>query len=312
MPIFLIAIGLTWYHSFRNSGSSLLRELYSRKYLKRRLSRILVPFIMIVAIDLAITIATNRLSQSVAFTIVKAMIGSLHPELPGLWFIPLLLELIFIAPLLYYLFRRSPVIALVVTFVIDLGFELCGTYLPLNVYNSSILRYIAALGIGFYIAPELLTKGKLNLMDRRFLFIVPLAALSAVLLVIYNGASFSFFQPEWRTQNLFTFFYPALLVILIFNLYSPVSKTIFHTILELTGRASYHIFLIQMLYFGYLYSGFDIHTNGIMSPYVYWPILIISTLVVNIMLGIVLYKIEGVLREKLNRMRLGNGTRTPV
>ena len=190
-----------------------------------------------------------------------------------------------------------PVIALVATFAIDLGFELSGPYIPQGIYNICILRYLAALGLGFYIAPELLSRGKLNLMDRRFGFIVPLAVVSAVLRVLHNGSSFPLFRREWGMQNLLSSFYPTFLVIIIFNLYSHISRIELRRILELAGRASYHIFLVQMLCFGFVFSGLNTAVKT-MPLYGAWPIVIATSLGMNIILGIIFYWTEGELREK--------------
>jgi len=305
VPIFLIAIGLTWYYSFRKSDSSTLGELYSGRYIMRRLSRFLTPLLLVFAIDLTVTIATNSFGPSMVSTIAMVMVGIMPTYLPGNYFVSLILQLIFIAPLLYYFFTRSPGLALIATFAIDLGFELSGPYIPYSVYSICILRYLAALGLGFYIAPELLSKGKLDLMDRRFVFIVPLAAMSAIFLVLYNSSSFPLFRAEWGTQNLLSFFYPMLLVVLLFRFHLYVSRIDRRHLLELLGRASYHIYLVQMLYFGFVVSSLFTVVNA-MPPFVAWLIVIIARLGVNIILGIFSYKVEGRVREKL--IKTGHGT----
>lgn len=275
-------------------------ELYSKRYVVRRLSRFLAPLLVVFAIDLTITWTTNSFGPSMLSTTAMAIAGIMPTYLPGNYFVSLILQLIFVAPLLYYFFRRSPIVALVATFAIDLGFELSGPYIPYSVYFICILRYIAALGLGFYIAPELLGKGKLDMFDRRFVFIVPLAAMSAVFLVLYNGSSFPLFRPEWGTQNLLSFFYPMLLMILLFKLYSYYSRIDRRHLLELFGRASYHIYLVQMLYFGFVISGFFSLINA-MPRFVVWLIVIIASLGVNIALGVLSYKVEGRVREKLTK-----------
>ena len=132
---------------------------------------------------------------------------------------------------------------------------------------------------------------------------MPLAVASAVFLVLYNGSPFPLFRAEWGTQNILSFFYPTLMVILLFNLYSYVPRIEFRKILEMAGRASYHIFLVQMLYFGFVFSCLDTAVKTL-PLHIAWPIVIVTSLGINITLGIIFYWTEGELREKLGKKYL--------
>ena len=53
MPLFIICTGLVWCLSFYRHGTN-LKQIYSFKYFKSKLSRFVLPFAVLFALDLAI------------------------------------------------------------------------------------------------------------------------------------------------------------------------------------------------------------------------------------------------------------------
>ena len=87
-------------------------------------------------------------------------------------------------------------------------------------------------------------------------------------------------------------------MILVFNYYSKISRIDRYNLLGLAGRASYHIYLVQMLYFGFqLGNPFIL---GFMSSYLAGLIYIVTALGINIMLGIAFYKADSLFRDKIH------------
>jgi peptidoglycan/LPS O-acetylase OafA/YrhL len=59
-------------------------------------------------------------------------------------------------------------------------------------------------------------------------------------------------REEWQTQCVLAFSYAALLILILFRLLPNHSDNKLLAMVAALGKASYHIFLIQILYFGLL------------------------------------------------------------
>jgi hypothetical protein len=80
-----------------------------------------------------------------------------------------------------------------------------------------------------------------------------LAALaSAILLYLlqYQGLQLPLIRPEWKLQNVLTFSYAGFVVWLFIWLFPQTSNNLLLNMVAELGQASYHIFLVQVVYFG--------------------------------------------------------------
>lgn len=262
VPIFFVVLGITSLITFSN------KSLFSTAYFRRRFERMIFPFLLIflvVLVEVAIITFGKahypKLANLPIYWGWQIAIGLLPYSGPGNYFVTIMLQFIFVAPLIMWLYRKSPVVMLVTLFGIDLAFELAAPYIFVGndyLYRACIFRYFAAIALGLWIGNEFLATGKVSFWNRRSALIWFLLPLSLWYLIEaqYITQPFSLFKPEWSSQNVISYAYTTLLVMLLIKAWQYLSKINLMPILRL-GNASYHIFLVQMLYFtsfAYIYA----------------------------------------------------------
>jgi peptidoglycan/LPS O-acetylase OafA/YrhL len=128
-----------------------------------------------------------------------------------------------------------------------------------------------------------------------------MALVSALLL------HFPYFQTPWQPQTVLSFFYPLILCVLGLR-YLPSNGNSFWNIISLIGKASYHIFLIQIIFFG---AGFSITSiiassglQGVYNTYILGIIALASNITITLLLGLLFYYIEPKLIKKVELQSL--------
>lgn len=249
IPLFIICSGLTWYLAFAKHAST-LHDAYSLRYFKGKIGRFVAPFLVIFVFDLIYMKATG-----IAFNLnhIISRLYWMQPPLSGAgdYYLAYIIQLIILAPLLCYCFSRKPWITVAVLFIVDIMFELAAPYLSFDFYYFSVVRCLAAFAIGLILARNIIQYNGWRLRTKTNVALVVLGLLSAIYLTFYVSVPTPGFRPEWGTQNLYGFFYPALLVILVFSCGSLLQRAKgLVSKVNVLGRASYHIFLVQILFFG--------------------------------------------------------------
>lgn len=197
-------------------------------YLRRRGVRLLVPW----AIAWLVALLVLVLKGDLAFR-AQTLVGALPvPNGPGNYFISIAIEFVLILPLLRWLLDRGPWVLLGTCLALDLSYELTAAYFGLNNYvtKALIFRYLFAVALGM-----LLAKG------HRFWPLLPLSF--AFLVATTAGVRFDFLAPGWRSQSFLAAGYTIALVAVGLRFRYPM-------LLQSFGRASWHIFLVQILWFG--------------------------------------------------------------
>jgi fucose 4-O-acetylase-like acetyltransferase len=196
-------------------------------YLKRRGVRLLVPWAIAWVVALvAVLIRGDRLWSP------TLLMAALPGNGPGNYFIAIALQFVLLLPVLRWLLKKGPWVLLGTCLAFDISFQLLAGYVSMNeyVHKACILRYLFTLALGM-----LLVSGK------RFWLLLPVSI--AYLVLITQGFRIPLFMPDWQSQALFAAGYTVALVTIGLRLRYP-------RILEQLGRASWHIFLVQIIWFG--------------------------------------------------------------
>lgn len=253
VPVFVILMGLNGALAFRKKGAATLGELYNFKYLGSRLKRIGIPYLAILMGALALAFIANSLGHAIKVKLsVWTLLGVLPTGGPGAYFVPIVFQFVLVFGLLFRLYLYDPKVMLLTAFVLNLGYELAAPYVPLFssdllLYSASVFRYIFAIGLGLWIVDNHDSPPARNLL-----------LLGIALSTLYLAASFMFsyqfpwFRPERGTQNLLAVFWPLLLVMAGLKYLPAQTVSPGVNALASIGRASYHIFLIQILFFRHL------------------------------------------------------------
>lgn len=250
IPLFIIIMAFNAGNSFTRRGDTTLRGLFSLSYFARRFDRIVYPVLLIGLFEVAVMTFFPAVVRNEPLAITPALfLGWLPLNAPGNYFVSIALQFIVLFPLLYYCYKRAPRATLVGCFAVNVAFEFAAPFIIAHYglfwYTTTILRYLSAIGLGLWI-----TDGASVLLKRNW-FIVPGAAFSFAYLVASDVARtsvISYFEPYWFTHNVASFFYPLLLVMLGLKFLPRTARGAAAAVAR-CGQLSYHIFLVQLVYF---------------------------------------------------------------
>ena len=289
--------GFVYASSYERNG-----KWYTFKNLKRKGLRLILPFIPAYIIELIIIgIPENP--------VVWLVSGGY--DYPGSYYLILMLELLIIFPVIKWFCglmmndkENKPyawLIGFVIVFAFQCIYELI-TYLinlPRAVYRLLIFRYIIFIYGGimlykFYKNGEIPWKNMLKCIAIGIIYII---------LVIYIG-----YQPHvifrydtWFRSAAPTAFYVVPVVATLIANENRISEKIGNyrfiekvgNLLVRLGKASYHIYIVQMLWFGILIKRISIST--LLQPVKF----IVSAIVCSI-IGVGYFKLEQKIRSRVN------------
>jgi peptidoglycan/LPS O-acetylase OafA/YrhL len=245
VPIFILLMGMNLAMSMRRRA-----EQGSRTHYWRRLRRLAVPFAIVFAASSAIA-GWRWASAGVRPNFgPNTLLGYLPFGGAGNYFIFIIFAFTLAGPALWAVYRRWPRASVATMLAADLAFELAYGALAPNVahfsaYGGNPMRLLAAFAMGLWLADGW------GLMARRNRWVLVFAAVSlAYMLGTQLGHPLPLFPGTWQPQNVLGFGYTAMLVMLGMR-WLPTTERGAWVVLGELGRASYHIYLVQLLYFGF-------------------------------------------------------------
>jgi len=273
IPVFLVVLGFNMGNSFARKGEQSLKELYSWKYFKKKFWRFIFPYIILYIVS---TIAgfiiyednfTDGFKENwiLEYIIFQKQLF----EGPGNWFIPILFQSIFLLPLLYKVFSILPRLSLILCFLIEICMHLFVFFYVGEItsmedwmteinFRYIILLYISALGMGFWFSKDH------NLFSKKNLFLWILFPISVIYMVAWQ---FFDFRLEIDGSGIvrgdyhyITFIYAAFIILVVMKLLPKNPKNKVSKIFTTIGRSSFHIYLVQDIYFAITYS---LHGYGV-------------------------------------------------
>jgi peptidoglycan/LPS O-acetylase OafA/YrhL len=227
-----------------------------------------------------------------------------------------LLQFIIIFPLLYLAYKRYPRLTLIATFVISLLFELISPYISaLNadayIYYANILRYLFVITLGLWVleAFEPTKRIRSNLESVIVLIGLVVGVIYMVAFGIFHW-EVPFFNTFWGTEYptlgsyvVIVAFYPLVLYMLAYRILPSNSENKIIKFIAYVGKASYHVFLVQILFFAVFYNPYaTISQSGLFDPVTSGIISIVVSLAVTLPLGALFYKYEYVFDNILDRL----------
>lgn len=277
VPLFIIIMGFNLIYS-KNA------PLYSINYFYKRYKRIIEPFLLVFILSLIFGFIFYREEYYVGW---MNLIGLMPKSGAGNYYITILIQFIFLAPILYWSFKKNPKLTIFTFFLIDILFQVLAMRFITNgyIYSGSIFRYFSALSIGMWIAKDFDLKSKSNI------WIIAGCLVSVTYLFIGNTFDIPLFNESWKTQNLLSFFYPAVIILISLNYLSNSLNNHVSKLFSLLGRASYHIFLVQMIYFALIPTNtLAEELSRTYNYYIVGALLVIFNLIVCISIGLLFYK----------------------
>ena len=277
VPLFMLITGFNYSLSF-----SKIKDCIFKGYIKsilRKFIRLTIPFLIIFFIEWGFNIWNIR-NNHFATVLINGGTG------PGSYYYPVMVQMMLLFPFMYLLIRKYKEKGIIIIFIVQLLFELICYFTNINVevYRILCFRYIFLVSLGCYLTLKVdkITPNTLLLME-----IIGINFIS----ILICGNSKQTYAPFtlWSRTSMLTAFYIFPIFAYIYYNYNLNIPNRFLNIISEIGRASWHIFLIQMLYFCIIPGSFK-YPLKIMLP---------ISLLVNTVLGWVFYKIEKQIQSKI-------------
>ncbi|MBC5991701.1 acyltransferase family protein [Pontibacter cellulosilyticus] len=287
VPVFMIIMGLNLGIGSKPDHLT-LSLLYNKAYFTKKATRILIPFLFTFILALFFGLFWEVYFQSNVLELERVvLVGVLPVSGRGNYFITLLLQSILLLPLIGYCFNRRPVLTTIALIALEVLFLLVSKKYSLfegddmeYLYSAALPRYFSAFAFGLWLAKAIRQPYRISIL-LAFL-VLGAIAINYLYFVVYRGLSIPFIYNSWAMQNVMSFGYAALLILMvIYTLPSESDNFILQGFAKL-GQASYHIFLVQVVYFGLVSDFSNLWLN----------------LAICLLLGYLYYKIETPLSKR--------------
>lgn len=282
IPGFMIISGYVLFLSGEKKYQTGLADLYALEVLFARYMRFTIPFLIALTVEIIFQII-NQADVTFASSVHLYLVGG---KGPGSYYYPLMIQLIFVFPLIYWIMKRGPIKGLIIVGVLNLSYEIMihAYGMSWDCYRLLIFRYLLLIGFGCYL--YLMKDKRLKLS---VLLIMMLIGSAYIVVTKYTGYEEVLFT-YWTSTSMMTAFWVFPLFYFVFKLCGKARPSK----IQIIGRASYHIFLFQMVYYAY--------ADKIVLGYL--PDIAAGHVIFNIVLcisgGVVFYLFE----NKLNKLVL--------
>jgi peptidoglycan/LPS O-acetylase OafA/YrhL len=294
MPFFLIVMGFNMAHSFRHSGAATFRELYSPRYFWKKIKRYILPFVLLYAASILLGIYFDALEPSRWWYLFFLPFWG-----PGNWFLPVLFTSILVFPAVYKAYTMNPRITVVLCLLSEILLSVVlffnvplipsgGTYVYTGldsitlmwVIRLNMLFYLPAVAFGFWFSDGH------DITQKRNWFMWLAAPLSVIYIYAYTffGFRFEIFDGVylrrliWGDYTLLVYPYAAFLILLAMRYLPCESQRLGSRLVMRISRATYHIFLFQMMYFAVWFQLIPdyINTGFGSASFLYLPFYLVS------------------------------------
>lgn len=284
VPIFMILQGFNNGGSYKRRNYNKIDDFKDRDFVVNKSKRLLFPFLIFFIIQTAFLYFDTPnyfASENHLFRLFTGGRG------PGSYFVPLTIQAQLIVPFMFLAAKKSVSKMLMGSFAINLALEVFSLAINMNeeLYRILIIRFIFALALGVGLS----LWGFERFKNRKF-YIASLISLIYIVGVMYFNWNF-IMEKYWHSQHIPGFLYPLFLIIFINSIEMNEENKILQKSAEI-GKASYHIFLAQLLYFWKPIQ--DLHLN-------FTPVIgVLLNILVPIGVGILFYRAEQKLWLKLD------------
>jgi hypothetical protein len=289
IPVFMVIMGFNFGKSFQSKKTNLLESYYTREYFWNKLFRFFIPFIIIYIVSTIIggffygfSINQIEAGQWVTqggfrFNALNLLLGILPFWGPGNWFIPVIFGAIIILPGLYKGFSESrsrAIYSLTLCFIIEIivqtlifttfknpnpppTFATWETYYYALFFIYSIFLLFSAVGFGMWFSRDH------NLFSKDNIFLWILFPISLIYLIAYQFYDYRILVNNipflTGDYNFMVFPYSAFLFLVAMKVFPKDSKSRVAKIIKTISRSTYHILLVQILYFAIVFALYGDH-----------------------------------------------------
>lgn len=267
IPVLMITTGFNYYNSMKTKRWKMVKSF----------QRILLPFLITIFIEFIPLMVIDNFS---IVSTLKKLIGGGYG--PGSYYTIIMIQIILTYPFLYKIINKSKYGWIIPVFI-HLLFELFVSIVQMSpaLYRLLFFRYIVFLVIGSLIAIKY--ENREHSIDKLKLGILFIVGSFIVYMLSYTNIK-TFLFNNWRTTSM-----PVSVLALFYFLSFLGMKLKENKMIELISKASFHIYLVQMCYYGFL---FPLLENIFSLNYMY----IVLNIIICTLIGVIFYSIENKFR----------------
>jgi peptidoglycan/LPS O-acetylase OafA/YrhL len=269
--------------SYERNGIKTLSDCYGYRFVMNKIIRYTIPFIMAYAIEIVVSIIFK--GMTIYGMVVNFIDGGVGP---GSYYYPIMIQFIFVFPFIYSIIKKYDFMGIIICFFINGMYEVIQrSYgMALGNYRLLVFRYIFLMGVGCY-----LYMGK---KKPKILFGILSMLLGAGWLIAYCYLGY---QPiviiYWSKTSLLAALWIVPIVWVLLK--NPKLSQLKCKPLEEMGKASYNIFLTQMVFFSY----------AVGTVYKIIPsraVQLIICILVSMLVGYIFYLIESKITNRISKI----------
>lgn len=285
VPVFMIVSGYNFAMSNCKKADGKLKKMYGWSVMKPKLIRFLVPFFTICLIEMLLLAIEDK-------NINPLRIFLLGAYGPGSYYVPVMLQLLVIFPIIYILVQRNAELGIALAGAGNLLFEIAVKVFEMDkyYYRLSIGRYVLLIAFGcyLYLHPE----HRLKRYQMWTMFAIGLAYIIAVFGFDQKLLIFGY----WKTTAMPVAFYIFPIVVLLFRrFYHSRIPGVLGRLFTWIGQASYHIFLVQMVYYHFALGGAIMRAE--------WFIAVPFNILISVPLGLAFYELDNRFIRKMRQVK---------
>lgn len=281
VPVFMVITGYLSAMAFQKQNQS-LGMAYRLGQIIGKWLRFVIPFIGVFILEVLVRMAMGR---TVTFAgLLKSFVTG--GSGPGAYYFPVMLQVVLVMPIICCVVRRFDIKGLIGCFAANGIFELvqAAIGLPVSIYRICALRYVFILGFGCF----LYVRQQANIVGRKhWYYLAGLVGLAYLIVFKYTSVEPIIIPKGWISTSVIgvLFIVPAML-------YLMTPNKLHCAPIELLGKASFNIFLVQMCYYwGLAHSVYRWFPRAWMQ--------LLASLVICCACGILFYKIESPFTQKM-------------
>ncbi len=258
IPFFVVILGFNMGLSFKRTGKSSLKELYSWHYFKKKFWRYVFPYLILYVISTIAGLIIYGSFENIVLNQLYPIMDERHLYMgitpfwgPGVWFIPFLFQTILLMPIIYKGFSGRTnwalftlTLCILINFITSLFmFSFAMDWHTMVFYYMTIFMYIGGIGLGMWFSRN----HKLFSLHNLFMWIVfPLCAYY-IYLFQFHDYEIEYLRSDY---NIIFYTYAAFLFLIVMLIFPSNPKNKFAKGIAWIGKSSYHILLVQIFYFG--------------------------------------------------------------
>lgn len=246
IPYFMMISGYVYAISFERRSIHSIGQAYNRILIAEKIIRYTVPYtIAFIAQWIVFRIFGTYQVGIRTYGIFALILDYLRGgKGPGNYYYPLMIQLVFLFPVIYFVIKKYNLKGLFYCFLANAAFEVLKVAYGMNEveYRLLLFRYLFVIAAGCYVAIGDIKPSK------------KMTALS--ILCIITGAGFAYlFSYTNYASKVITYWRSDSFVVCLLMI--PTFGWVLRTVhwhfkpLELIGQASFHIFLVQLIYYNF-------------------------------------------------------------